>query len=313
MSETHRSTGDYDAPIQYEIRISGHLAARWAGRFGGMTITLEEGGDTRLTGSVVDQAALHGLLRKVRDSGMALLSVNQLSSKNSQSNKRRFPMNNLQKSGGIAALIHAAAYAAAILWFIVLLSPLLNADPRQHMAFVADNQASMYAAILISYWLTGGTLVVIALALYERLQNGSAALMQIATIFGCIWAALIIGSGNLMLSDFGVVAKLYGNNPVQAETVWLALDAVETGIVSGNEIVGSLWVLLLSVAAMRTNGLPLGLNVLGMALGVVGIVTGILAFIPAVKEIIMLFGLGMIVWSAWVGIAMLRNRPGATA
>ena len=222
-------------------------------------------------------------------------------------------MNNLQKTGGVAALIHGAAYAVAMVWFLILLSPLLNAGPRQHMAFVADNQAIMYVGILISYWVPGATLVVMALALYERMKNGSPALMQIATVFGCIWAALIIGSGNLMLSDFGVVAKLYGNNPVQAETVWLGLDAVETGLVSGNEIVGSLWVLLLSLAALRTKALPRGLNYLGVPLGVVGIVTGILAFIPAVKDVIMVFGLGMIVWSAWVGIVMLRNRPGAAA
>jgi len=77
MSKTHTSTEDHDPPIVYEIRIKGHLDKRWAGWFGGLTITLEEGGDTRLTGPVVDQAALHGLLRKVRDLGMSLLSVSQ--------------------------------------------------------------------------------------------------------------------------------------------------------------------------------------------------------------------------------------------
>ena len=59
----------------YQIRIRGHLDARWTDWFDGLTITLEEGGDTLLTGPVVDQAALHGLLKKVRDSGMPLLSV----------------------------------------------------------------------------------------------------------------------------------------------------------------------------------------------------------------------------------------------
>lgn len=77
MSKTHTSTEDHDPPIVYEIRIKGHLDKRWAGWFGGLTITLEEGGDTRFTGPVVDQAALHGLLRKVRDLGMSLLSVSQ--------------------------------------------------------------------------------------------------------------------------------------------------------------------------------------------------------------------------------------------
>jgi len=62
-------------PVIYQIRIKGHLDRRWADWFEGMTITPEEGGETLLTGSVVDQAALHGLLRKVRDLGIPLISV----------------------------------------------------------------------------------------------------------------------------------------------------------------------------------------------------------------------------------------------
>ena len=71
MSETPASP----EPELYEIRVRGHLDARWANRFEGMTITLEENGDSLLTGPVIDQAALHGLLKKVRDLGMPLLSV----------------------------------------------------------------------------------------------------------------------------------------------------------------------------------------------------------------------------------------------
>ena len=64
-----------DQPMVYQIRIKGHLDRRWTEWFEGMTITLEENGDTLLTGPVVDQAALHGLLRKVRDLGMPLISA----------------------------------------------------------------------------------------------------------------------------------------------------------------------------------------------------------------------------------------------
>jgi hypothetical protein len=75
MSETPASTEDHYELQLYEIRLKGHLDARWADRFEGLTITLEENGNTLLTGPVIDQAALYGLLKKVRDLGMPLLSV----------------------------------------------------------------------------------------------------------------------------------------------------------------------------------------------------------------------------------------------
>ncbi len=62
-------------PVVYQIRLKGHLSRQWADWFGGLIITLEDNGDTLLTGPVVDQAALHGLLRRVRDLGLPLISV----------------------------------------------------------------------------------------------------------------------------------------------------------------------------------------------------------------------------------------------
>jgi hypothetical protein len=75
MTNKHNQKIDLDQPMIYQIRIKGHLGQRWTEWFEGLTITLEEDGDTLLTGPVVDQAALHGLLKKVRDLGMPLLSV----------------------------------------------------------------------------------------------------------------------------------------------------------------------------------------------------------------------------------------------
>ena len=76
MSNERNPKIDPDQAMVYQIRIKGHLGPQWTNWFEGLTITLEEDGDTLLTGPVVDQAALHGLLRKVRDLGMPLLSVN---------------------------------------------------------------------------------------------------------------------------------------------------------------------------------------------------------------------------------------------
>ncbi len=65
-------------PITYEIRVAGHLSAQWVDWFEGLTVSLEENGDTLLTGPIMDQAALHGLLKKIRDLGLPLVSVNPL-------------------------------------------------------------------------------------------------------------------------------------------------------------------------------------------------------------------------------------------
>ena len=75
MSETHASTENHHEPGRYEIRLKGHLDARWADRFAGLSFTHESDGTTILSGPVVDQAALYGLLRKVRDLGLPLVSV----------------------------------------------------------------------------------------------------------------------------------------------------------------------------------------------------------------------------------------------
>jgi hypothetical protein len=78
MSNKLNPKTDPSQPMVYQIRIKGHLGGQWTDWFEGLTITLEDNGDTLLTGPVVDQAALHGLLKKVRDLGMPLLSVNRV-------------------------------------------------------------------------------------------------------------------------------------------------------------------------------------------------------------------------------------------
>ena len=78
MSNELNPKTDPSNPVVYQIRVKGHLGREWTDWFEGLTITLEEDGDTLLTGPVIDQAALHGLLKKVRDLGMPLVSVSPL-------------------------------------------------------------------------------------------------------------------------------------------------------------------------------------------------------------------------------------------
>ena len=80
MSNNSEPTTNSSPPMVCQIRIKGHLGHQWSDWFEGLTIALEENGDTLLTGLVIDQAALHGLLKKVRDLGMPLVSVSPVES-----------------------------------------------------------------------------------------------------------------------------------------------------------------------------------------------------------------------------------------
>jgi hypothetical protein len=73
---------DFDRPMVYQIRVRSHLNSDWTDWFEGLTITCEENGNTLMTGPIIDQAALHGLLKKVRDLGMLLISVNPIHREN---------------------------------------------------------------------------------------------------------------------------------------------------------------------------------------------------------------------------------------
>jgi hypothetical protein len=75
MSKKLPTKTDPDLPVVYQIKLEGHLGPEWTDWFEGLSITMEEDGNTLLTGPLVDQAALHGLLKKVRDLGLPLVSV----------------------------------------------------------------------------------------------------------------------------------------------------------------------------------------------------------------------------------------------
>ncbi|UCG26274.1 MAG: DUF4386 family protein, partial [Chloroflexota bacterium] len=200
---------------------------------------------------------------------------------------------NLQRMGGIAALYEAAAYIVGMVGFLTVVDVAGVADPVEQVALMADNQAFLYAMHLIVYVLWAIFLVVLALALYERLKAGSRAMALTATVFGIIWAAVIIVAGTIHNAGMENVVDLYGQDPAQAATAWLAIDSVFQGLGGSNEVLGGIWILLISWAALRAGKFPKALNYLGLAIGAAGIVS----VVPALAEyFIYIFALGQIVW-----------------
>jgi hypothetical protein len=223
-------------------------------------------------------------------------------------------MSNSQKIGGVAALIGAATNLLGLVVFVTLLVPRggdSKDNPGQYVAFLADNQAIMSVWYQIIFLVFGVCMIFLALALHERLKAGSPLLAQAVTIFGLIYAVLVIVIGTLSINDLNTVVRLHSANPAQAATVWLTLDSVETGLGAGGgeTIVTGLWFLLLSWAALQARALPRVLNYLGVVLGVAGILSVVLASL----DLSAVYGLGLIIWFAWLGIVMLRSNPGKPA
>lgn len=218
-------------------------------------------------------------------------------------------MTNMQKVGGVAALVNAAAYIIGFGMVFTMLAPIIDAEPAQYLAFLVENQTLLYVWHLLIYIVAGVFMVPLVLAVHERLRNLAPALSQMAMAIGLIWAGLVIASGMLFLKDIVVIAELYGKDPAQAITIWPALTAVESALGGGIELPGGLWALLVSVAALRTGALPKALNYLGLLIGL----AGTLMLVPAFAETGgAIFGLGFILWFAWAGIVMVRSRSSVT-
>jgi hypothetical protein len=219
-------------------------------------------------------------------------------------------MKTLQKFGGFSALYMAIAHLIGIVIFLVVLDYPSITDPAQKVALNVDKQMIIFSTNLLMYVFFGFALIVLSLALYDRLKSGAPALMQVATAVGIIWAGSLIASGMAANAGLATVVALYAKDPTQAVLTFQAIEAITNGLGNANgEILGGPLTLLVSLAALRTGGLPKGLNILGLLVGAVGIIT----IIPALNALVGVFGLGQIIWFVWLGIVLLRSQSGPAA
>ena len=213
-------------------------------------------------------------------------------------------MKAMQRSGGFAALYLATAYLTGIVLFLVVLNYPGITDPAQKVALLVEKQAVIFSANLLMYVVFGVFLIVLALALYDRLKGEAPALMQVATALGIIWAGSLIASGMVANAGIAPSVALYATDPAQAALTWQGFEAVASGLGNGNgEILAGLMTLLVSIAALRSDRLPKVLNILGLLVGAVGI----MSVAPQLTDLVGIFGLGQMIWFVSLGIVLLRS------
>lgn len=215
-------------------------------------------------------------------------------------------MKTLQKVGGVSALICAGTYILAMALLTTVLTPMADESLPfdQFIAFFLPHETLVFVWHFSMYLVNGAFLALLALALYQRLQNSAPALALVATCFGLLWTGLVFADGFITLNGWEVVGRLAATDPVQAASLRLVVDTVTIGLDHSDRFLGCLWILLASYAALRTGQLSKSLNFLGLAIGFAGIVSSVA---PAFNELGYAFGVGVIVWWIWLGIVLLQS------
>ncbi|WP_435622468.1 DUF4386 family protein [Flagellimonas sp.] len=210
---------------------------------------------------------------------------------------------NLQKIGGLSAILEAIIYIFAfIVYGGILEFPNTDASPTERYNFLAENYSILSLLNFTSYVLFGILLTALVLAIYKRQRKFAPNISRLSSIFGYLWVGLVIASG--MIANIGLdsVVQMGANSPEKAMQIWSSISIVTEGLGGGNEIVGGLWVLLLSLGSWKYKIFPKALNYLGMIVGLAGILT-----VYPLDLFKAVFGLSQIVWFIWIGWFMIRN------
>lgn len=211
-------------------------------------------------------------------------------------------MQSLHRLGGIGALVAGATFVIGLAMFATMLIDYTTAtDPAQAVEFLLANQVPLQVWNLVIHIVFGIVLVPMVLALRQQFAGVDSALPRIAAVFGLIWSGAIIATGMVTNVGWSTVVELHASDPEMATTVWAAVETVANGLGGGNEVLGAMWVLLVSITALRVGVLPRWVNVLGIVMGIAGLVT----VVPPLEPVGAVFGLGLIVWFVRVGMSLL--------
>jgi hypothetical protein len=209
-------------------------------------------------------------------------------------------MNNLQKVAGVSAIFEALIYIVAFVYFGAFWAYPFEGTASEKMAYLAENQFAFSMIYFLMYEVFGIFLAVLVVGLYEKLKSTNNPIVKVGSVFGVVWVVLVIASG--MLANIGLshALNLMELSSEKAFDMWRMISVLIESLGGGNELVGGLWVLLISLAAFKAEEFPRGLNYLGIIVGVSGIAT-----IYPDEIFTEVFGITQVIWFFWLGIFML--------
>lgn len=213
--------------------------------------------------------------------------------------------NKILRYGALASLGCATTFVFGFILLLTQLMPYidLQSKPEEAVKFVCVHHTLLSIWNFVIYILFGVLLTVLGIALYHRLSPVNPFLSQLGTAFGLVWVASVIGSG--MLANVGLtrVTELAPVHPEMAHSLWLTIITIKEGLGGGNEIIGGLWVLLVSVTMWRNRIYSKALSITGIIAGV----AGTLSTISPLSDLGAVFGLLLIIWFVYLGFLMMRE------
>ena len=210
-------------------------------------------------------------------------------------------MKTLQKLAGISAISEALIYIAAFVYFGAFWLYPSDGSSLEKMTYMADNQFIFSAVVFLMYVVFGVLLAALVVGLHERLKHTQNPTLTVGSLFGTVWVGLVIASG--MISNIGLAhaVDVMAESPDRALEIWTVVSLITESIGGGNELVGGLWVLLISIVALQGREFSRGLNYLGLLVGAAGIAT-----VYPDDIFTELFGITQIIWFICLGINLLR-------
>lgn len=210
----------------------------------------------------------------------------------------------LQRAGGVAAFAAALAY---VFGFAVLFGPLAKrpATIDEGLLYLLEHRALVTSWYLVIYIAFGVALLVLTLALSERLRASVPSLSSFASALALVWVTLVVAAGMCLVVGLDAAGTLHSEDAARAVTLWLVVETIADGLGGGIEVVGGLWLTLLGIAGWRSGIDARALHALALVSGMAGLLTAL----PPLSSLGAVFGLGQIVWFVGIGCELVRTPP----